>query len=240
MIGTVLSMKHLTLNTTNFVSLRGPVTSSSVDHVIWEWNKAPKRDYIQSSQETLLYMDTPGGSVKSGNHLISYIKTLQAQNITVHCLASNFMSMGFAIMQACDHRMVLPHSIGMQHQMSFGLRGDLEKVRVHFNLNDYMNEQLVAMEIARIGLSRDDYQDKILNDWWLFGEKNLEENTADEMVVFSCDSSLLGKVSTRNDEIYGIPYTVTHHQCPLFKETEVSEEKVRMYFTESFGPVSFF
>ena len=54
---------------------------------------------------------------------------LQEHDIAVRCIAENFMSMAFILFEACDERLVLPHSIEMQHQMSFSLGGEIESMR---------------------------------------------------------------------------------------------------------------
>jgi ATP-dependent Clp protease protease subunit len=116
---------HLTND--NFVSLRGPVTSQSIAELTS--NLLDKTD-----NERYIYINTNGGNVDAGMHLINVIQDLQNNNINVNCIADTAISMGFVIFQSCSKRYVLSYSTLMQHQMSLGgMKGKL------LELNSYMN-----------------------------------------------------------------------------------------------------
>ena len=138
-----IAASTITLSSNNFVSLVGPVTASSVNDVIKSFNSKGVIDYMEDNKKINLYINSPGGSVFAGNHLVQYIKTLQDSNIEVNCIAQNFMSMGFVIMQSCTNRYVMFDSIGMQHQMSLGLHGNIENIRSHFSLLDRINNVII-------------------------------------------------------------------------------------------------
>lgn len=228
--------RHILLKPNEFVAVVGPVTTSLVDHVIQEWASPAVHDRITETKETIFYINSPGGSVHAGNHLIQYMRALQSQNITVGCIAQNFMSMAFIIMQACDHRMVLANSIGMQHQMSFVLRGDIENMRRSFDFHDRINEKMILIELEKIGMCRQEYDDRIAHDWWLYGDENLEENTADELVVFSCSSDLYNQYTIRQDTIGRFTFFIRTHRCPLLKEVTVSDQRFSMMYDSDHYP----
>ena len=146
--------KIFTLGINNFVSLVGPVSSNSVDDLIKSFNNKNIAEYIQEERKITLYINSPGGSVFAGNHLVQYIRTLQLQNISVDCIGQNFMSMGFVIMQSCTRRYAMFDSIGMQHQMSLGMKGNIENFKTHFNLIERVNDMLIDMEIKKIGITK--------------------------------------------------------------------------------------
>jgi len=230
-----LPSRHIVLDDQNFVSLVGPVTQYSVDAVIMDWNSPPIQEAMMKTNRILFYIDSPGGSVHAGNHLIQYMRSLQNQNITVECIGQNFMSMGFIIFQACNHRMILDNSIGMQHQMSFGMEGNIENMRSSFQLHDRINNDLIDMELEKIGLEKDIYLQKILMDWWLYGKENLEQNTADERIVYSCSPSIMNVKVQRKESFYGTPFQIKRHQCPLYKEIVVTrKEFMDFYDTANF------
>jgi ATP-dependent protease ClpP protease subunit len=230
----VLGVRNILLGNHNFVNLIGPITTTSVDSIIMDWNQPYVTESIKKYNTTILYINSPGGSVHAGNHLIEYMKSLQERNIVIECIGQNFMSMAFVVFQACDHRMVLSNSIGMQHQMSFHLKGDIENIRTAFHLHDTINEKIIKRETTRINITRQDYQQKIDHDWWIFGEDNILENTADEIVLLSCSPDILNMVQVRQEKMSHYTFYVYNHKCPLFKDVQVTEDKFKKYFDSDF------
>jgi len=229
------ALKHINFNEHNFVSLIGPVTTNSVDSLLWEWNDPKIIEDINNNKQTLLYINSPGGSVHAGNHLIQYIKSLQSQNITVNCVAQNFISMAFAIFQSCDYRFVLENSIGMQHQMSFGIKGNIENIRNLFALNNQINEKLIELELKKIQMDKKEYLEKTINDWWIYGDDNIAYNTADELSLISCSTNLNNLFNTRKEYLYNMEFQVQIPKCPLFKDIQVSNKNAKIFFdTDSY------
>ena len=210
--------KTIILGNNNFVSLVGPVTSNSVDDVIKSLNNRAVTEYIQDNKNINIYINSPGGSVFAGNHLVQYIKTLQDSNVSVNCIAQNFMSMGFIIMQSCTRRYVMFDSIGMQHQMSLGLKGNLENLRNHFRLIDRVNNILIDMEIKKIGISKESYVAKILSDWWLYGEENVYESVADELITVRCTSMIYNEKVKKSESFLGFDFELEMNKCPIINE----------------------
>jgi len=210
--------KTIILSNNNFVSLVGPVTTNSVDDVIKSLNNRAVSEYIQDNKNINLYINSPGGSVFAGNHLVQYIKTLQDSNISVNCIAQNFMSMGFVIMQSCTKRYVMFDSIGMQHQMSLGLKGNIENLRNHFRLIDRVNNILIDMEIKKIGIAKESYLLKILSDWWLYGEENVFESVADELITVRCTSMIYNEKVKKSESFLGFDFELEMNKCPIINE----------------------
>jgi len=211
----------ITLSSNNFVSLVGPVTASSVNDVIKMFNSKGVNDYIEDNKKINLYINSPGGSVFAGNNLVQYIKTLQDSNIEVNCIAQNFMSMGFVIMQSCTNRYVMFNSIGMQHQMSLGLHGNIENIRTHFSLLDRINNIIIDMEITKIKMDRELYLKKILSDWWLFGEESVRDGVADKLVTVKCVPTIIHEKVKRTDTIFNIDFTIELNKCPILMDIKL-------------------
>lgn len=224
------SMKHFVLDDKNFVSLVGPITSSSVDAIIWEWNDPLMKQSMKKTNHTFLYLNSPGGFVQAGSQLMQYMRSLQHENITIDCIAQNFMSMAFIIFQSCNHRYILADSIGMQHQMSFGVQGSVETIRNQFQLHDQINNQWIQFQIDRIGISRNQYMDLITNDWWIYGEDNLVQNTADEIILYSCHSNIHGLWLTRQEIMSNQLFFLQYLKCPLYKHVKSSNKHFHDYF----------
>jgi ATP-dependent Clp protease protease subunit len=157
---------HLTND--NFVSLRGPVTSQSIAELTS--NLLDKTD-----NERYIYINTNGGNVDAGMHLINVIQDLQNNNINVNCIADTAISMGFVIFQSCSKRYVLSYSTLMQHQMSLGgMKGKLLELNSYMNHVNKMEDIINKMQANRINITQKDFEEKINNDWWLTSKESIE------------------------------------------------------------------
>ena len=222
--------RHISLQEHGFVQIVGPITSSSVDAVLYELNDPRVQKSINRTQSITLFINSPGGSVHAGLHLLQYMKALQEQQVQIRCIAENFMSMAFILFQACDERLITPHSIGMQHQMSFALRGEMESIRKAFEMHDTINNHLIEMEIQRIGISREIYNEKIAHDWWIVGPDNLEQHTADEIILYTCAPSLYDKMQMRPEKRGSFTFWVHYNKCPLYKNIEVTDSRFSEWY----------
>jgi ATP-dependent Clp protease protease subunit len=203
-----LSSGHIiTLTESNFVSLRGPVTSTSIAEVI---NKLIDID----ENPINIYINSNGGSVDAGMRLVSYIKSLQELNVTVNCIADTALSMGFVIFQYCDNRYITRYATLMQHQMSAGgIGGKIREINSHLEYLNSIEDILNIQQAVRIGLTLEEFNKKIDNDWWLFSENAIKANVADSIVSMRCKFSNAEeqvKLSTMFGDII-----VIYSKCPL-------------------------
>lgn len=185
---------------------------------------------MKDQRQVYLYLNTPGGSVMDGYRLIQHIRVLQAQNVSVECIGQNFMSMGFAIMQACTRRLVMPNSLGMQHPMSTLLYGNLQNIRSHLEMVEAMHEDLATMELARLNLTRESYETKIMRDWWMFGTSLLTQNAADEQVFVQCHPEVSNLFIRRTERILGSSFSIETNKCPLINAIHTEEKNMTKYF----------
>lgn len=200
---------HLTPD--NMAVLKGTVEAGSVDSTIRQLMK------IQSSS-VYLYIDTYGGSVVDGAHLIDVIDTMQGRGKTVHCVADTAMSMGFAIFQACPVRMVRESSILMQHQMSVRTGGELEKLRSKMDFYQQLHDAVAEREAARLNMSLPDYEQRMMNEYYVYGHRALSENAADMVVSVGCDPSLLKLDHITTVYTFFGPVEIVYSNCPLLKQ----------------------
>jgi len=222
--------KIFTLGINNFVSLVGPVSSNSVDDLIKSFNNKNIAEYIQEERKITLYINSPGGSVFAGNHLVQYIKTLQLQNISVDCIGQNFMSMGFVIMQSCTRRYAMFDSIGMQHQMSLGMKGNIENFKNHFNLIERVNDMLIDMEIKKIGITKEEYLENIISDWWSYGIENVENNIVDDLINVKCTPNVMIERLKKKENMFGFEFEIDMSKCPILNDIKLSERNMTKYF----------
>lgn len=173
--------RTIELTNDNFVSLRGSVTSQSINNLI--------NDLIKLKGYTrYIYLNTNGGSVDAGLKLVNTIKDLDNRNIVVNCIAHTAISMGFVIFQSCKGRYVLEHSTLMQHQISLsGVEGQIRNINSYFKFINNMENKLNKIQANRIGISLESFEEKIHDDWWLDSEDSIRNNVADEIVTIYCN-----------------------------------------------------
>jgi ATP-dependent protease ClpP protease subunit len=219
--------KIFTLGINNFVSLVGPVSSNSVDDLIKSFNSKNILEYIQEEGKIILYINSPGGSVFAGTHLIQYINSLKESKIVVNCIGQNFMSMAFIIMQVCDNRYVMFNSIGMQHQMSISINGNIENFKNHFNLLERVNDKLTSIQINKIDMTKDEFKKNTLSDWWLYGHENVEEGVADKLVTIKCHPSIMYQKTKRVDSILNVDFTIELNKCPILVDVKIMDNSIQ-------------
>lgn len=208
----------------NHVSIKGEINEESMSKAIVEIGNI-------ESDEVLIFLCSPGGSVLAGNNLIQKMNYLRQKGKTFTCVADQAASMAFAIFQACDNRYVTPSSILMQHQMSVGLQDQYENLKNRIVLLDAINQQAVTTQANRIGLSVEEFKKKVLSDWWLYGETGVFENAADKMVQVGCSLELLEGTNEQIIEFFGTSFKVVFSNCPLARAplsfTEVKDRDFR-------------
>jgi len=192
--------KHIDLTTKNNLILRGPVDEKSVSRIIYELN------LLEDRKNIYLYLDTPGGELDSGQRLIS-----EVINHNISCIVERAYSMGFAILQACNHRYILRHGRLMMHQVSFGVKDDLGRVVNYVNFVEQMEFDMTRMMSARINMNQYTFRERVKDEWWLYGFFATSANCADEIVTISCSKMLTKSNYTvtrgKDDVIYS--------RCPL-------------------------
>ena len=193
----------LNFNTTNSIILKGEIDGKLVSDFIYELNQKTEKDNL------FVYLDTNGGSVHEGMKIISEMKKHNCS-----CVAERAYSMGFAILQSCKNRYILPHGSIMQHQMSLGIANEKGKIMNYLRYIHSVDELMTTMQASRIGLTNDEFNLKTNNEWWLYGENALIENCVDDIVNIECSSELTS--STYTKEKWG--HILTYSNCPLVSQ----------------------
>jgi ATP-dependent protease ClpP protease subunit len=208
---------HLTND--NFVALRGPVNSQSIAELI-------SNLLDKNSDERYIYLSTNGGSVDAGLKLINVIKDLENSDVKVNCIADTAISMGFVIFQSCTNRMVLSHSTLMQHQMSMSnVRGKLLELNSYMLHINKIEDELNLMQASRLNMSQSEFEQKVMNDWWLTTAESIEQNVADEIVSIKCMFPKEKEIMEVNT-IFG-DLVLTYMKCPQVSAPVKVELKLR-------------
>lgn len=198
----IYNVKELTLNTTNVITIKGKITDELASNFIYELNQKKEKENI------FVYIDTNGGSVDAGNKIVDEI-----QNYKLDCVADRAISMGFVILQSCYRRYITQYGILMQHQMSYDVMGEKEKVESYVQFISQISDNLQDMQALKIGITRKKLKELTYNDWWLFGENAISENCVDGLIKIKCDHELTNLNYTEDRG----SYTYTYSKCPLVK-----------------------
>lgn len=190
----------LKFNTTNNILLKGEINEETTSKFIYDLN------LIQNKNNTVVYLNTPGGSVQHGMKIVS-----EVEKYNLSCVAEAAYSMGFIIFQSCKNRYILPHGKLMQHQMALGFMDQKSRIESYMDFIDQMEREIVEKQASRINITFSEFKNKIDNDWWLYGENAIKENCADEIVNVECTETLTRKTETVNKG----PYKYTYSKCPL-------------------------
>lgn len=211
----------ITLYSNNTILLNKDIDELHISKIIYQFT------INQDKYETLyLYINSPGGDVKSGNDLIDTIQYYK-HKINIICIADYAASMAFAIFQSCPIRYGLLHSVFMQHSITSNInKMSLSEMSNYVEYINHLQLEFNELQADRIGWSLQDFTNKVKNDWWMTGKQALKEKILDKLVIVGCSVELSSSIETNIE--YDIKdkkiYKYTYSKCPLItKEIEKIE-----------------
>lgn len=207
-------ISNINLNEHNFVAIREVINEETINKLSLQLaNLVNDNIYLKNYY---LFLDTPGGSVISGNRLIDYLNYLNNTNIIVNCIAKTAISMGFVILQSCPGiRYALPSAILMQHQMSTLSGGNILNINSDIYYSNKLYEKMILKQSKRIGMTPDNFFDKTRDDWWLDGEMALENNVIDKLVNVGCSKNIINKKIKIEERNFFGSSLVKVSKCPI-------------------------
>ena len=141
-------------------------------------------DSLEKCEEINLYINSGGGSVYSGNAIISVMNHIKTPVNTV-CLGM-IASMGTQIFASgTGERRALPNTRIMIHSVSSGSKGDYHTLKVDFYETEYLQEKLMR-ELADCTKGKSSYDDIVLltqRDKYLSPEEAIEIGIVDTIVI---------------------------------------------------------
>jgi len=148
-----------------------------------------KRAEISNREDKVIDMaiNSGGGSVHIGLEFIEEMKSLKAKGYKFNCYVRNAYSMGFVILQYCDHRIGSSNSTYMHHlvQTGWGRPERTDKNKKLFKSLDFF-DKLVLDEISkRMKVDPKKFFKLIKEDNWWDAKKALKDNIIDEIKPFS-------------------------------------------------------
>jgi len=211
MFQNISSSQLIQLNKHNLITLRGEINDELTSELVRKIN-------MFTNNELYFYITSPGGSVISGLQIINQLATLKERKIKLICIGDFAASMAFVIFQSCPVRYITSSSILMQHQMSLSINGNLQNVNNYIDFIRQIDDDLDDLQATKLLMNKNDFKNKITNDWWLSGNNIIKNNAADSMVLISCDSELVGQNEQVKKVNPFIDINIIFSKCPLSRE----------------------
>lgn len=172
-------INRIKINEQRMLVLKGEVLPSTIDPLIEKLNDL---DSI-SNEDIFLIINSPGGSVSDGMNLIRAMKS--ARSKIVCAIDTKAYSMAAIIATYCSKTYIHKYAAMMFHRATYVIQGHPEEVtsRVKF-VNRYFD--LLHAEIAtNLHISKEEYNLRITNEWWL---------TAIDAAEFGIASAILNEL----------------------------------------------
>lgn len=186
--------KSIKLSTTNVCSLETDVSASSMQKLkyclIDKVSKRRGRNY-----PIYLYLNSPGGSIYHGLRFITFAKSIR----NLHTITEFSASMAAAIAQGLPgKRYVVETGVFMFHRARGGFQGQFEDGELESRLNLWKKivRNMESMQAKRIGITLKEYKKRRVNEWWVYGDDNVKQNTADDMAEVRCTPDLIKQETT--------------------------------------------
>lgn len=205
----------INLDLNNTVNFRGVVDSVSVTKAILELSEL---DTLRGSKDYPLYLvlDTPGGSIEDGNDFIQFAKTIK----NLHTVSIFAASMGSAIVEALPgDRFITQNGTLMFHRARGGFRGQFNDGEVEQQLA-FWKSVVTSMEqenANRMGISLEDYKQKVVNEWWIYGKDAVNQNAADKVVSLKCSKELIEAEEVVPVQLFVFSVDAIYSKCPLLR-----------------------
>jgi ATP-dependent Clp protease protease subunit len=204
--------KTITLEASNSVAFRGPVTDESVSALMQKIEEL--RFGISESEPIFLVLDTPGGSVYAGLELIDYLKSLPNK---VHTITLFAASMGFQIVQNSERRLITENGTLMSHRASGGIEGQFDgEIETNYNRVRRKIDYMDTIASKRMGMSLTDYKALIKDEYWVAGFDSVQDKAADEKVNLRCGKSLKQTELIKVNTMFGA-VEVEFSKCPIMR-----------------------
>lgn len=205
------------LTSKNTVTIRGPINPESIATAQLELSRL---DFQRGRGKYPIYLvlDTPGGDVSAGLSFVQYAKTLR----NLKTITLDAASMGAMIVQLLPgERLVTDNSTFMFHRASVRMGGQIENGEMESRLAHIKKMiRKVGVKIAkRMGLDYISYSQKIVNEWWMYGDEAIEQKAADREVSLICARELTEKYTTTKIRVLIFETVAKFSKCPLFRGT---------------------
>jgi len=163
----------------------GAVSYFNAEGVLKRFKKAEISNRVDKVID--MAINSGGGSVHIGLEFIEEMKSLKDKGYKFNCYVRNAYSMGFIILQYCDHRIGSSNSTYMHHlvQVGYGRPERTKRNKKLFKSLDFF-DNLVLDEISkRMGIDPKKFFEIYKDDKWWSAKDALKANIIDEIKPFS-------------------------------------------------------
>jgi len=140
-------------------------------------------DQLDSSADIMAYIDSPGGSVKSGLSIVDTMNYVGA-NVSTICTGMA-ASMGSILLGNGEKgkRFILPHSKVMLHQVSYGAQGNVQDVDISHREALKYNDELFRLLGSFCDKDPEEVLKDATRDLWMTGAEAVEYGICDDIIV---------------------------------------------------------
>ncbi len=134
-------------------------------------------------KDITLHIDSPGGSVKSGLSIVDVMNYISSDISTIN--TGMAASMGSILLGAGTKgkRYSLKNSRVMLHQVSSGMEGNIQDIRISFKESEKYNEILFGMLGEFTNKSPKQVMDDAHRDLWLSSEEAVKYGIIDSIII---------------------------------------------------------
>jgi ATP-dependent Clp protease, protease subunit len=140
-------------------------------------------DNVDSTEDIRLFIDSPGGSVKSGLSIVDMMNWVTPDIQTV--CTGMAASMGSILLGAGSKgkRSILPNSKVMLHQVSYGFQGHFEDAEISRAEALKYNTKLMKMLADYSGQDIEKLKQNVNRDFWLEGQEAVDYGIVDKVQI---------------------------------------------------------
>ena len=137
----------------------------------------------QESKDITIYVDTPGGSVKSGLSIVDTMEYVSSDIITIN--TGMAASMGSILLGAGTKgkRYSLPSSRVMLHQVSSGAEGTLADIKISIAEAEKYNNKLFGMLGQYTNKTAEQVMSDASRDFWMDATEAVEYGIVDSIIT---------------------------------------------------------
>ena len=142
---------------------------------------------LDPTADIMAYVDSPGGSVKSGLSMVDVMNYIRPDVATI--CTGMAASMGSILLGngAKGKRYILPHSKVMLHQVSHGSQGNVQDTRINQIEAEKYNDELFRLLGSYCDKSPETVLADANRDLWMTGAEAVKYGICDEVIVRKTD-----------------------------------------------------
>ncbi len=160
------------------IKLRGPFEDGMADLI----NTLLMNLDVQGNKDVQLYINSPGGSVMSGLHIIDTMDFIDADVSTIASGMAASMGAATLICGAKGKRLATRNAEIMVHQVSSGAQGTYKDMEISIKHTKRLNDRLHAMFVEKTGQPEHVVDQWFDRDHWFTAEEAKDNGIIDDIV----------------------------------------------------------